>query len=566
MAQRQETGSGGKLKAILLVTTVLKYGLSLALLVAGTRVTGTVEFLLAGVLEVVAIAILTNWLTGRFAPAGYLVNGALMLVLNFQAAMLVFASSYVTPIMLSNLFNLEDLAGQAQTYTVAVAAVVVASLLPVTALRVPALDKAAYGIGVAALVELVALLGIGVWAAPIGSAIDLKGKWDQYNAFLEQSAAAVTEGGGAASPEMVQAYYRETIPSGRERPVGLPDQPNVIVIFTEGLSQSIVDDERGIMPNVARYEETSLSFVNYYNHTAATYRGVNGQLYSGFQLNDFDANSLISLQSILDDRGYSTTFINPEPEMPEWCEFLDRLGFQEVVSTSSTGTYSLKGNKMSDYEAYQTLQAVVEDEAQSGNPFLVCIYTFGTHATYDSPDVVFGNGADPEVNKFYNCDYQFGQFMDWFEQSGLADDTIVVFTADHATYRDLGFMGSFPYYEREHYFLDAIPCFFYYAGVEAEQVDVGGRNSLDFTPTLLDYLDVSAPNCFMGESLFLDPNPVEAPEEGLVPMDMVYFDGMDVSTTSGSDIDVIDEDADEYDLYMEEIMDYVAVSRVPLEA
>ena len=98
------------------------------------------------------------------------------------------------------------------------------------------------------------------------------------------------------------------------------------------------------------------------------------------------------------------------------------------------------------------------------------------------------------------------------------------------------------------------------------QVDVGGRNSLDFTPTLLDYLDVSAPNCFMGESLFLDPNPVEAPEEGLVPMDMVYFDGMDVSTTSGSDIDVIDEDADEYDLYMEEIMDYVAVSRVPLEA
>ena len=84
--------------------------------------------------------------------------------------------------------------------------------------------------------------------------------------------------------------------------------------------------------------------------------------------------------------------------------------------------------------------------------------------------------------------------------------------------------------------------------------------------TLLAYLDVSAPNCFMGESLFLDPNPVEAPEEGLVPMDMVYFDGMDVSTTSGSDIDVIDEEADEYDLYMEEIMDYVAVSRVPLEA
>ena len=553
---------GGRAGGILLGLTALKYAASILLLGAGAAVTSNADYLWAGLLELLAIFLFTNFLANKSVVLGGVVNSVLLLVFNLQAIMLVFAASYVTPLMISNLFNIEDLSGQAQVYISGAVLTIVASLLPIAPISIPALDKPAYGIGFAALIELVAMLGVGISATPVASAIDLKGKWDQYNAFLQQSAVAVSESGeGAISPEMIQAYYREVIPGGRDKPAELASQPNIIIIFTEGLSQSIIDDERNIMPNVARYQQESLSFTNYYNHTAATFRGLNGQLYSGFQLDDLDANSLVSLQSILADQGYHTTLINTEPFFPEWTDFLEHMGFQTMVNESVTGEYALEGNRMSDYETYQTLISTVEEEAAADSPFLVCVYTFGTHVSYDSPNQVFGDGGDAELNKFYNCDYQFGQFMEWFEGSDVSQDTIVVFTADHATYRDVAFLGAFPSYERTHYFCDTIPCFYYYEGVVPEQIDVGGRNTLDFTPTLLDYLDVSEPNCFLGESLFINPDPVEGPEGDYVPFDMVYFDGIGVSTTQDSEIIILGEDS--IGPYMDEIMEYVEVSRIP---
>lgn len=544
------------------ITTAIKVATTVLLLASGAVVTETPTYLFAGLLETCAAFLLSDWLLRRSYVLGYLVNSVLLLVINVQAAMLFFAASFVTPIMISNLFNLADLAGQAGTYIGATVLVLFISFLPITSFGdIPFLGT--WGvIGVAALLELTALLGFGSWASPLGSTAALVAKWDRYASLMEHHAL---EDGGVDNPsfrENAQAYYCEEVLGGITRPTNLPERPNVIVIFTEGLSQSIIDDERGIMPNVARYQEASLAFSNYYNHTAATLKGLNGQLYSGFQLNDLDSNALISIQDIMGEAGYRTTFVNTEPHNEVWSDFLAHMNFQNTVGESVTGTYSLTGDIMSDFEAYQTLQSVVEEEAAEDEPFFICIYTFGTHATYDSPDITFGDGSDAELNKFYNCDYQFGQFMDWLERSGLSRNTVVVFTSDHATYRDLSFIAAFPDYDRSHYFLDAMPCFYYYSGIEAETIDVGGRNSLDFAPTLLDYLDVSGENYFMGASLFLEPDTVSSPQEGLLPMDMVYFDGTNIATSGGPSVEAI-EGAD-LSPYMDEIVDYVSVSRVPL--
>ena len=56
------------------------------------------------------------------------------------------------------------------------------------------------------------------------------------------------------------------------------------------MSQHIIDDERNITPNIKELQSKSLSFSNYYNHTFATYRGIIGQLYSGYQLDNSDQN------------------------------------------------------------------------------------------------------------------------------------------------------------------------------------------------------------------------------------------------------------------------------------
>ena len=69
-----------------------------------------------------------------------------------------------------------------------------------------------------------------------------------------------------------------------KKPNNLPESPNVILIFVEGMSQHIIDDERNIAPNIREVQSKSLNFKNYYNHTFATYAGIIGQLYSGYQL------------------------------------------------------------------------------------------------------------------------------------------------------------------------------------------------------------------------------------------------------------------------------------------
>ena len=99
-------------------------------------------------------------------------------------------------------------------------------------------------------------------------------------------------------------------------------------------------------------------------------------------------------------------------------------------------------------------------------------------------------------------DYQFGKFIEEFNNSSLADNTILVFTTDHATFVDDEYRSSFPKNSRVQGDLDKVPLFIYYKGVIPEVVDVEGRNSINLTPTILDYLDYSAGNYFLGESLF----------------------------------------------------------------
>jgi phosphoglycerol transferase MdoB-like AlkP superfamily enzyme len=132
------------------------------------------------------------------------------------------------------------------------------------------------------------------------------------------------------------------------------------------------------------------------------------------------------------------------------------------------------------------------------------MYSFGTHVSFDSTGFSYGDGNDAVLNRFYNLDRQFGTFIEAFKQSDLAQDTIIVFTTDHCTYADQDYAKAFPDYHRECTDVDVIPLFVYYDGIEAEKVDVNGKNSLCLTPTILDYLDINQENYFLGTSLFDD--------------------------------------------------------------
>jgi membrane-anchored protein YejM (alkaline phosphatase superfamily) len=470
--------------------------------------------------ELAVIIFLSGIIVERHPKAGRIVNTILILLYSIQQVVLRYGTSYVTMIMLTNLASIEDLGGRSTEYIISAVGIVIASLLPITSLHFKK-HFAHTLLTISLAMELVLVMTFGGSCSPLygyaelaASAVEAN-KQEKYIQSLTDSASD---------------FYQEEVENYVTKPANITEKPNVILIFTEGLSQQIVDDERNIMPNVRTYEENSLNFINYYNHTAATYRGLIGQLFSGYQNHNLDHNGLVSIQSIFKNYGYYTSFINVEPNNEDFTEYLNDLGFDDVIQRDTENAYT------TDKEAYEDLFDTAEQQASEGQPFFTAIYTFNTHVSLDSSDEIFGDGSDAELNKFYNCDQQFGSFMEKFNDSDLADNTIVIFTADHCTYADDAFRSAFPNVERGNGFLDSIPFFIYYKGLEPLTVDAYGRNSLCLTPTILDYLDMTGENYFLGKSLFMSV------DNDFCDFDTVYTtDGEELYSTRSNVIQTIDE-------------------------
>lgn len=529
--------------AIPAVTTALKYLFALILTVLASVTLKNPRYFIAGLYELLIIFLFSNLLMKKKLP-GQIVNDLLLLLYNAQMIVAFFANSFITMLMLTNLDSVEDLSGKALVYGTGIVLVLVFSFFPIRRCS-PFGCSGKTLLSAVLCLELAFTLVCGNCYSPIYSYFDLAIQQHQNRELArsiqeavsaatassaeeaEQSAktpvctsavptlepeffeGSETESGiikltvpsAAANPSL--SFYSDEIVDCRPKDNQLAVQPNIILIFTEGLSRNIITDPRDLMPNAAEYQEKSLSFSGYYNHTFATFRGLIGQLYSGYQLDNYDSNALVSLQGILSDQGYHTALINTEPNNTDFTPYLERLGFQEIIGDPSSECRGM-ANSISDRDAYTLLYDSAVEFSKTDSPFFLAIYTFGTHASLDSVDKKFGDGTDSELNKFFNADAQFGYFMEKFERSILSENTIVIFTADHATYQDDSFNRAFPDYTRTTTSCDEIPLFFYYRGITPEQVEVNGRNTLDLAPTILDYLDLSVPNHFLGSSLFAD--------------------------------------------------------------
>ena len=288
---------------------------------------------------------------------------------------------------------------------------------------------------------------------------------------------------------------------------------------------SSISDRRNICPHLRHWQEKSLSFSNYYNHTVATYRGIISQLFSGYQLKNTDSNNLVSIQGMLSGRGYRTEFLNVEPMNATFTGYLEKLGFEEVRA-AIRGNGDPQSSIITDKEAYESLLERAVENAKKQAPFFICMYSVGTHVSFDSPDVKYGDGSSPMLNKFFNLDTQFNKFMEEFEKLPVSNGTLVVFTADHCTVEEDEYLRTFSMKNRSS-MADAIPLFFYYPGIEPGEIDADGRNSIDLVPTLLDYLDMDGENYFLGNSMF------SVRGDNGNEFDTVFFDGSKLETTVG---------------------------------
>ena len=186
---------------------------------------------------------------------------------------------------------------------------------------------------------------------------------------------------------------------------------NVILIFAEGMSSEVISEK--LTPHTFELRDRSVSFENYYNHTAATFRGIRGQLISGFQLlggsyggqgiaeinkkavDEHFKGRTESLPLILRKNGYQTVFLSPHPESDNFQTFVKGIGFDEVIGSKTAQNWS-------DRRLYENLFAEAQRLAERKRPFFLATYVLGTHVGLDSPDVKYDDGKNSFLNKFYN--------------------------------------------------------------------------------------------------------------------------------------------------------------------
>lgn len=311
-------------------------------------------------------------------------------------------------------------------------------------------------------------------------------------------------------------------------------QPNVIVIFTEGTSTRLIGAYggryAGLTPNIDRLAARSMRVDNYFNHTAATYRGLIGQLTSGYvfyggygrggwETGDngrrLGAIRRRTLPMILDAHGYQSYFFSPQATHIPFTAMLDTLGFDRVWTYDSIGKDLLDGHfsvragtdSLDDASLFRGLVAFLQrrQAGRDARPFFIGLYNIGTHAFIhvDAHDVKYGTSDNPALNRLHNYDHAVGVFLDYFLKSPYADNTILVFTTDHATYPEADYRAAVGR-GLEPYFVDRIPLLIddpYHR--LPSRLDADGRNSLDLAPTLLQLLGIrAARNSFLGASLF----------------------------------------------------------------
>lgn len=478
--------------------TIIKYCFSIIITFLSLLTTGNFYYLLFSLLELIIIFSLSNMILKRSTIAGNIFNYIFLLIYNIELLVLMFGNSFVTLIMINNLSSWEALKGRMAVYLLGFGLLILFSFLPVIYIepnntkfnRAKNLNIRYFNLKLliaTLLMETMLLFSVGYNYSPAYSTYDLSENYYKYNQLVQNNSSKNIKS---------EEFHKDEVKGYVEKPKNLSESPNVILIFVEGMSQHIIDDERNIAPNIREVQSKSLNFKNYYNHTFATYAGIIGQLYSGYQLQNNDKNYLISLPQVLSAYGYHTSFINTEPKNKEFTTYLNNLGFDKVIPGPVTKSLGVT----SDKDAYKKLLSEIDKKNQS--PFFISMYTFGTHIGMDGYDRKFGDGSDRLLSRFHDMDYQFGKFIEEFNNSSLADNTILVFTTDHATFVDDEYRSSFPKNSRVQGDLDKVPLFIYYKGVIPEVVDVEGRNSINLTPTILDYLDYSAGNYFLGESLF----------------------------------------------------------------
>lgn len=333
-----------------------------------------------------------------------------------------------------------------------------------------------------------------------------------HHFFSREEAVAIVNGTeGLLDPDYPMLRRYEGEPTGR----------NIVFVLLESWNFDYVDSfggkNFGVTPNFDALAADGLRFTRFYAAGQRSIEGIQATL-TGIPalkgLPRIDAGIGVSnisrLGSMAREAGYSTLFIQSSA----------RDSFKISGIAAATGFEHFYGMEdiplrlaYPDPDAaifgwdYDTLQLMKEKLDRLEPPFLAYAFTGTTHEPYPELPAQFmlrPHGANDEngyLNALRYADWSLGQFMAEARNSPWFDNTIFIFTADHANH----FQKGSGLLQRFHTpFLIYAPQLF--AGEERKAVG----SQLDVLPTIVDLLGLDGEFAALGESLMRKGGNAEA--------------------------------------------------------
>jgi phosphoglycerol transferase MdoB-like AlkP superfamily enzyme len=216
---------------------------------------------------------------------------------------------------------------------------------------------------------------------------------------------------------------------------------------------------------------------------------------------------VVSLPQVLKEHGYRTCYAHSG----YWAwqkrdRFLKARGVDAVLDASSHPGRQINSWGIDDQTMYQDLLDWID--AEPTKPFFAFAYTIETHHPYHPPKEHYDFGVEDEEKARYldalrAADAKIAWLIDQLENRGLADSTLIAVTADHG--ESFGEHNqrthSFGIYEQTVH----VPLVLMHSslkGLSRHNANMGRH--IDIAPTLLDVLNIPAPEVWQGVSLFRD--------------------------------------------------------------
>lgn len=305
--------------------------------------------------------------------------------------------------------------------------------------------------------------------------------------------------------------------------IKLPPQTNIVLIVLESLSALNTGFNKfyrykdvNVTPFIDDLMSESLIFPQFFantDYTAGAEVALLCSIYDSYRytnplgsiMRNKTRMGLLCLPKILKKKGYKTYFFNGYKETFDNKHIFMRInGFDEMITLEDFRKVKRLKWGVPDKILYKKVLDTLED---SPEPFFTLIVTVGSHIPFEVPDKKFQIFPEDSLyHKYLNSIYYSDQSLAWFikkaRKKSWFDKTLFIITSDN---------GQNIFHEEEGITqimrlmkTHRVPLLFYspgYARFFKGKSDTLA-SQVDIAPTILDMLDITVANPFVGKSLF----------------------------------------------------------------